>query len=87
MQTGSSLVRVVPGPAGGWDVPPRLLTWVVGPLFLVQGLSGVISHTAGELRSWVGLTTGLFACFSLALLIVSRRHDRQLTPASTGGEG
>ena len=144
MQTGSRLVRVVPGPAGGWDVrergglrtlshatkkdaavrqagaamlnggivqvldaegsvlethsvpgpggrpwwyvPPRPLSWVIGLLFLVQGAFGVAGRSVGELRFWLGLMMLLLACFSLVLLVVSRRHDRRLQPDSAGSD-
>lgn len=141
MQTGSSLVRVVPGPDGGWDVrergglralshaaekdaavrkaraamlnggvvevldgagtvlethtvpgpggrpwwyvPPRPLFWVVGLLFLVQGVFGVAGRSVGEFRFWLGLAALLLADFYLAVLVVSRRHDRQPQPDPT----
>lgn len=148
MQTGSTLVRVAPNPAGGWDVrepgttrvlahaahqdgavrrahavmlnggivqvlngegflvetrtvpsplerprwyiASRPLFWALGGLFLVQGVVGVVSRGPAELRFWLAVVQLLLGASYLVLMIVSRRHDRQLLhpeqpPVSRGG--
>lgn len=91
LDTGGVVVetRTVPAPRERprWYVPPRPLFWSVGLLFLVQGVFGVAGRTVGEFRFWLGLATLLLACFYLALLVVSRRHDRQLQQDPIGSDG
>lgn len=136
MVTGSTLVRVVPNPDGGWDVrepggtralthartkdtailrartmmlnggvvqvldsegylletytvsgprerpwwyiAPRRLSWVIGSMFVLQGVLQVAGRGIGEFRFWLGLTMGLLGICYLVMLVISYRRDRQL---------
>ena len=136
MLTGSTLVRVVPNPGGGWDVwepggtralahartkdkailrartlmldggvvqvfhaegslletytvsgrrgrpwwyiPPRPWFWLIGSLFLLQGVFEVAGRGIGGLRFWLGLMMWLLGGFYLVMLVISYRRDRQL---------
>lgn len=79
---GGVLVKTysVPGPGESpwWYVPPLPLFWVMGGLFLLQGIFGVVTHDVGEFQFWLYLVMGLMGVLYLALVVSSRRRHRRL---------
>ena len=72
--------RTVPAPGDNpwWYQAPRLSTWVLGVLLVLQAVVGTASRRTDGIFFWLYVVMGLLGVASIVQLLVSRRRDRHL---------
>jgi hypothetical protein len=72
--------RTVPAPGDNpwWYLAPRLSTWVLGVLFVMQGVFGTVTRRGDGIFFWLYVVMGLLGVAYIVQLLVSRRRDRHL---------
>jgi hypothetical protein len=81
--------RAVPAPGNNpwWYLAPGPLFWVLGGIFVLQGVVGVLGRRDWGVLFWI--LVGLLGVAQVAMLLLSRRRDRRLARSKridpTGG--
>src|SRR5918997_4407975 len=70
--------RTVPAPGDNpwWYQAPRLSTWVLGVLLVLQAVVGTVSRRTDGIFFWLYVVMGLLGVASIVQLLVSRRRGR-----------
>jgi uncharacterized protein DUF2188 len=72
--------RTVPAPGNNpwWYLAPGPLFWVLGGIFTLQGVLGVLVRRDAGVLFWTSILMGLVGVAYVAMLLFSRRRDRRL---------